>query len=313
MEKKNLRQLVKAGPQPLLPQYGSGQFGSVPVENLPLSYYQQRLTSEYRNSPKMNALLTAFLQKLQDVTAVQVSMDTAWDLDTATGVQLDTLGVIVGVNRQMKDSVVSAGVVYTNFPDAQYRTLLKVQIAQNVWDGTLPGVYGVWNISLGALGYGMILQDEQDMSIDYIFTNPPTDPILKAILSQGYFDLRPAGVRLKGYFTPSAPPGSPTFAWNLEVPPQYAGWNQGYWLVPMDWIINATGLVTGGGAITWTTPGAAGFPVGDTLLVSAPGITPALSNYIHTVTSLTSTGFITDNPSGQPGSEVINLAILQDV
>jgi hypothetical protein len=301
--------IIKGGVVTPVPLYGSGQFGAVPVENMPLSYYLQRLTSEYRNSPKLNALLQAFLQKWVDITTVQISMDTAWDLDTAVGVQLDTLGAIVGVSRQMKQSVVSAGQVYTNFPDTQYRVLLKVQIAQNVWDGTLPGVYGVWNISLGSLGYGMILQDEQDMSIDYIFTNPPTDPILKAIFSQGYFDLRPAGVRIKGYYTPSAPPGSPTFAWNLEVPPQYAGWNEGYWLVPMNWIINASGLVNGG--IRWTTPGAAGFPVGDHVVISAPSITPPLSNYIHTVTGLTSTGFITDNPSGQPGSEVINNAILQ--
>jgi hypothetical protein len=301
----------RPGPPIALPRYGSGEFGVAPVESMPLSYYMNLLTSEYRNSPKLNAFLQALLQKLVDVTTVQTTMDTAWDLDTAVGVQLDTLGAIVGVNRQMFQSVVSGGTVYTNFPDSQYRVLLRLQIAQNVWDGTLPGVYGVWNVSMGALGYGMVLQDEQDMSIDYIFTNPPTDPILRAILSEGYFNLRPAGVRIKGYYTPSAPPGSPTFAWNIETPPKYAGWNEGYWLVPVQWIINASGFVNSSIAIQWTTPGNAGFPVGSALLISAPGITPIMSNFVHHVTSLTSTGFITDNPSAQPSSEVISVAIIQ--
>jgi Protein of unknown function (DUF2612) len=290
--------------------YGSGAYGAQPIEFLPLGYYMNLLTSEYRNSPKLNALLTALLQKLMDVTMVQVQLDMAFDLDDAVGVQLDILGLIVGVSRQMRQEVVSAGQIYTTFPDSQYRVLLKVQIAQNVWDGTLPGVYNVWNTTLGSLGYGMILQDHQDMSIDYIFTNPPTDPILNAILTQGYFDLRPAGVKLNGYFTPSAPPGSPTFAFNMEVPPLYQGYNEGYWMVPLAWIINASGVV-GSSTIVWTTPAATGFPVGTLLLISAPGITPPLTNYTHTVLSLTSTGFVTDNPSGQPSSEVISNAILQ--
>ena len=281
--------------------YGSGAYGAQPIEAMPIGYYMALLTSEYRYSPKLNALLNMLLQKWQDITMIQIQMDMAFDLDNAQGVQLDTLGVIVGVSRQMRQAVVSAGTVYTSFPDSQYRVLLKVQIAQNVWDGTLPGVYGVWNVTLGSLGYGMILQDHQDMSIDYIFLNPPTDPLLLAILTQGYWDLRPAGVKLNGLFTTSAPPGSPTFAWNLEVVPLYQGYNEGYWMYPLTWIVGASGVVSGA-TIVWTTPHNAGFVIGTPLLISlaVPG-SPPLSNYTHTVQSLTSTGFVTNNPSARVG------------
>ena len=210
--------------------YGSGQFGAVPIEALPLSYYMNLITSEYRNSPKFNALLLALLQKWGDMTTVQQQLDTAFDLDQAVGVQLDVLGLLVGVPRGTRQTIVSAGAEYTAFPDAQYRVALKLQIAQNMWDGTLTGAYGVWNITLGSLGYDMILQDNQDMSIDYIFLTVPTDPILRALLSQGYFELRPAGVRINGYFTASAPPGYPTFAMGMEIPPTFQGLGEGYWM-----------------------------------------------------------------------------------
>lgn len=216
-----------------LQTYGSGLYGASPIEMLSIQYYLNLLTSEYRppNSPKLNAFLKALLQKYDDISQCQVQLDMAFDVDNAVGAQLDVLGTIVGVNRQMRQSVTVGAITYTEFPDYAFRLLVKLYIAMNQWDGTIPGVYEVWNTVLGSLGYGLLVQDDQDMTMFYVFLNPPADPLLLAILSQGYFDLRPAAVRLKGYFTPSIP-GDPIFGWGMENAVS-EGWNQGCWLVPL--------------------------------------------------------------------------------
>ena len=79
--------------------YGQGGYGNQPIEVLPLGYYQWLLTSQYVNSPKLNALLYVLLKKFDDVSQCLVKFDTAFDLDSAVGPQLDALGAIAGALR----------------------------------------------------------------------------------------------------------------------------------------------------------------------------------------------------------------------
>jgi Protein of unknown function (DUF2612) len=83
----------------LVQGYGSGQYGNAPIENLPLEYYLDLLTSEYQNSPKFNAFLEVLLRKFDDISQCQMQIDQAFDVDNAVGVQLDAVGAIVGVSR----------------------------------------------------------------------------------------------------------------------------------------------------------------------------------------------------------------------
>ena len=80
--------------------YGLGPYGGAPVETLPIGYYLGLLTSQYRNSPKLNALLYMLLKKFDDVSQCLVQMDVlTFDLDSATGDSLDKRGQIAGVTR----------------------------------------------------------------------------------------------------------------------------------------------------------------------------------------------------------------------
>jgi streptogramin lyase len=65
----------------------------------PLDYYLSLITSEYQASPNLLAWLGANLQLFQDTAACLLSMLSAFNLNTAVGVQLDTLGQIIGVGR----------------------------------------------------------------------------------------------------------------------------------------------------------------------------------------------------------------------
>ena len=115
--------------------------------------------------------------------------------------------------------------------DADYRVLLKLFIAMNSWDGTIPGIYTIWNTVFEGTN-PIAVQDNQDMTMAVLFLNPPTDIVALSILTQGYFLLRPAGVLITGYFQPSIP-GDPVFGFDLENA-TISGFDVGAWMIPIN-------------------------------------------------------------------------------
>lgn len=268
--------------------YGFGGYGNEPIETLPIGYYQQLLTSEYRLSPKLNALLYVLLKKFDDVSQCLVQMDTAFDLDAAVGAQLDVLGQIVNVSRIVNfqptptpqisidiadiqivtysprtpsqwvgitvtatadvptvetgtlltfngitdytaldgvtlawtgipanepDQIVlnwvgNPGTTYPNTPDTgtlsspalnvspvldddTYRLLIKARIGWNQWDGTIDGLYPIWD-NLFPSGK-IIIADAQNMTAEIIMSGSFTS-IIKDLITHGYIVPRPEGV-----------------------------------------------------------------------------------------------------------------------
>lgn len=207
------------------------------------SLYLNRITSEHNQQPDFIAFLTALLQPLVDQLEINsTDLMTAFDLDTAVGVQLDAVGVWIGRSRQL--SVPITGVYFTfdigpgfdkgifrgpfdppdsivSLPDDQYRILLYATVAANHWDGTIPGAYAAYAIIFGPGGYVLMIRDWQDMSMDLILAGPVPDALTLALFEGGYLSLKPVGVRIRDYISPGvpgkmfmfdAPPSSPYFA-----------------------------------------------------------------------------------------------------
>lgn len=173
--------------------------------------------------PDFMAMLTASLQPLADTLAAEQSMPTIFDLDTAVGAQLDALGQWVGITRNLQVAITgvyfawdtvglgwdqgawqgpgdpSTGLVV--LPDPQYRTLLRAKIANNQWDGTIPGAYAIYGVLFAGTGFGINIKDNQNMTMTVTVTGPPLDALTAAIVTGGYLDLKPAGV-LATYVTP---------------------------------------------------------------------------------------------------------------
>jgi hypothetical protein len=122
--------------------YGLGGYGNEPLESLPIGYYQALLTSQYANSPKLNALLKMLLKKFDDVSQCLVKMNTALDLDSAVGAQLDAKGTVAQAGRVLPFQP-SFGVSPV-LDDITYRIYIKAKIAQNQWDGTIGSLYTIW-------------------------------------------------------------------------------------------------------------------------------------------------------------------------
>ena len=133
--------------------------------------YLGLVTSEHASKANYIATLTAVLAPLMDVQTVLAGMRAAYDVDTAIGAQLDTIGLWVGASRLLQVPI--TGVYFswdtagqgwgqgvwlgpgaspsqlTILGDDQFRTLIRARIANNGWDGSIPGAYGI-----GAAAFG---------------------------------------------------------------------------------------------------------------------------------------------------------------
>lgn len=213
-----------------------------------VDFWLSLVTSEHRDKPKFMAMLAAVFQPLADTIVVLNTVPQAYDVDFAVGVQLDTVGQWVGISRNISTPL--AGVFFSwgasglgwgegnwisniqatqlvTLADSQYRTLLYARIAANHWEGTIPGAYAVWDTIFAGTGFGVLIQDLQHMHMAMALTGPVPDAVTKALFTNGYFDLRPAGVQIDKYYVPTVP-NVPYFGFGVENA-NISGWGVGYW------------------------------------------------------------------------------------
>lgn len=211
--------------------------------------YLDLVTSEYTKQPDFNATVS-FLVALQ--VHVQQLMDlmtgALFDLSTPpVGVQLDVLGEWVGVSRNVTipltglfftwDGAASVGwnfgswqpagdpTTITTLPDDAYLSLIRAKIAANNWDGTTTGAYRIWAQVFPQ--YRILLQDNCNMTYDLAVIGAIIDSVTIALITGGYIQLRPEGVRVDRYFV--SVDTNPAFCWDIEND-LGKGWNEGSWL-----------------------------------------------------------------------------------
>ena len=175
--------------------YGGGGYGNDPIESLQVGYYTDLLTSEYQppSSPKLNAFLYLLLKKFDDVTQCFAQMDVAFNLSYAVGVQLDTLGSIVGVKRTVGFQPTNG--VSPILDDNTFRIYIRYAIAANQWDGTIPDLYALWNEMFlpGSPPMQITIIDNQNMTAEVSVTGASSS-ILTDLVNNGYIVPRPEGV-----------------------------------------------------------------------------------------------------------------------
>ncbi len=210
--------------------------------------YVNLLTGEHRDKPKLVAVVEALTAGPVDLINAEYAFTSDFDLDSAVGVQLDQVGLWIGVGRTLQaplpntyfsfdtlglgwdegvwyeEGVPDSGVVV--LPDEDYRTLLKARIKANRWDGTLPTLIEILqSIFVGSLTY-VYAVDNQDMSMTILLAGALPTPIQLALLQGGYLIPKPMGVRV-GYYTTSVD-GDALFGWDVENS-YIQGWDSGAW------------------------------------------------------------------------------------
>ena len=187
-----------------------------------LQYYLDKIPYPHNTKPKFMATVAAEVQPFVDLQATLAQIfNGLFNVNTATGNALDMVGARVGVTRFLPQPVNGS----SELGDSDFRTLIQAVIATNNWDGTVPGIYTIWNsVFNGTLQ--VLVQDNQDMTMFIVLVASTFSNVALALLVDGYFDLCPAGVELLGYFQPSAA-GQPVFGLGIESA-QIAGLGVGY-------------------------------------------------------------------------------------
>jgi hypothetical protein len=129
------------------------------------------------------------MQPIADINACAATLNTAYELGTAVGVQLDKLGQILGQSRimpfQPSDSVSPI------LDDTTYTKLLLAKVGINTWKGKIPLLYPLWQLIFN--GGQIIVQDNQNMTAT-ITLNGSFTSIEKDLIGNGLIVPRPEGV-----------------------------------------------------------------------------------------------------------------------
>lgn len=153
--------------------------------------YLDNITSQHRDKPKFISWLGKSLTIIDHAYLSAKSIDINFDLDYAIGKQLDTLGKIIGRERVLTFQPLNGH--DPTLDDETYRLVLKAKVAMNMWDGTIPQMYEIWDNIFKDIG--LQLQDNQDMSFNAYVTGY-VNQIRQDLIQHGYIVPKPEGVRV---------------------------------------------------------------------------------------------------------------------
>lgn len=222
-----------------------------------MSKYTDRITNYHRGKPLFVDHVDLSTRPLTDTSTALQNLLTAFDIDSAVGVQLDVLGEWIGRSRIVSQPI--SGVYFsfdttglgwdqgvwqgpydpdagfTSLSDDTYRIVLKAKIAINNWNGQNDTLPPILETALEGSGLKMQIVDNQDMTIS-VWVFPETDISnvsleLIAAIRQGYLTVKAAGVYAGSISSPSVitpSTGNKFFGFDLEN--QYiAGFDDGAW------------------------------------------------------------------------------------
>jgi hypothetical protein len=187
------------------------------VANPSVQTYLNLIPSPNNQQPKFTAWAQAATQIFVDQQVCVNELINAFNINTAIGAQLDIIGELVGVSRQLNFIPIGYSPILT---DTLYQTILYAQILKNQWDGTISKVYSFWSQYLP--NYPIAIIDNQDMTMTVWIAG--MSGFQQQITAAGYYVPKPAGVGINYIFG-----NGPFFAWDTEST-YLQGWDQAVWL-----------------------------------------------------------------------------------
>ncbi|EPK5084882.1 DUF2612 domain-containing protein [Escherichia coli] len=222
-----------------------------------MSKYTELITNYHATKPKFFDHINLSTRPLIDITTATRGLVSAFDIDTAVGVQLDILGLWIGRSRIVSQPI--SGVYfsldidglgfdqgvwqgpydpdsgYTTLSDETYRIILKAKIAINNWDGRNDSLPPILDAALEGSGLKMQIVDNQDMTISvWVFPEVDISQVsleLIAAIKQGYLTVKAAGVWAGDIQTPSIEtPSVGNRFFGFDMDNEYiAGFDDGAW------------------------------------------------------------------------------------
>jgi len=185
---------------------GSFIIGVSPIGTIPPFDVWETVISQYANSPTLTDLIQSFNAAMDQTQNFDAFYDQIWNVISAQGYGLDIWGRIVGVVRALsvpgdqeyfgfaeaginvsgfnQQPFYSGATLTNNFDlaDDAFRVLILAKAFANVCDGSIPATNSLL-LSLFPGRGACYVRDNQDMTVDYVFTFV-LQPVELAILSQ---------------------------------------------------------------------------------------------------------------------------------
>lgn len=180
--------------------------------------YLNKITSEHKIRPKYMATVAMLLDYTDPSMEICLGMHSAFDVDTAVGVQLDVLGQYLGKPRNILYTF--EGGESSILSDEIYRVLIKATIIKNNWRGGISDLYDAWlqlfpNIKIS-------IRDNQDMTMDVTLVGE-IHPQIVSLVEHGYIIPKPQGVKVNMQIN-----NNPIFAYESDTD-ELAGYDKGEW------------------------------------------------------------------------------------
>lgn len=188
-----------------------------------MNKYQGLITSYHYDKPKYIETIGLSTAPLDATRTVIDGFISDYDLDAAAGTQLDAVGLWIGIGRTISTPI--TGVYFsldtdnlgldqgswqgqyddggfTALDDETYRTILRAKIAANNWDGSMSTLVDVYQQVFPDHSTTVGVVDNLNMTMSVYLMGHPVPAVMQSIISLGYLDVKPAGVRIDFTMTP---------------------------------------------------------------------------------------------------------------
>jgi len=157
-------------------------------------YYSNLLIKQYHNKPKAQGTIQALTTGVcMAYNKILNKLNSSFNIETATGAQLDIIGQIIGRSRIFEGIEFKNTETPNSLDDETYRTLLKMQIINNF---SLKSIKSITKATFNFFGENIVFINNTNMTIDYILINKPTDNLIKVVAFNKSILPAPAGVEI---------------------------------------------------------------------------------------------------------------------
>ena len=178
--------------------------------------YLSLIVSQHIDKPKFTAYIETYASACIDIQNVLLSLITLYDLDFATGVQLDVVGEWIGVSRAVPliadqiyftwDTTCQQG--WDNgrwkgvgdpaneqviLDDGTYRRFLRSKVVSNIWKGDNAGIYAIFDAFVTPTS-PILVYDNQNMSMTVTLYADSMAQLDKRMITSNLILVKPAGV-----------------------------------------------------------------------------------------------------------------------
>jgi len=197
--------------------------------------YQRLIPSYNKHKPKFYDHVALITQPFVDIQNALFQQVADFDLDNSVGVQLDAVGLWVGIGRNIATPITGvyfslddgelgfdAGIWrgrydaggFTALDDDTYRTIIRAKIAANHWDGTTETLSEIYQKIFPDGKTQIFAVDNFDMTMSVYIVGDSVTPVMRAVISLGYLDIKPSTVRIANYTITTVP--GPLFGFDIQ-------------------------------------------------------------------------------------------------